>query len=187
MRAYLETVSAPHSLVVVDNGSPERDLRELVAGLPGGLTLRELGSNYFPGYATNRGWEWAPPETTHYQRLDNDGRLLPGWCEALAAAFVGNVGQVGIAAEEDGPWISQPTWPVGGFSVISREVYDAGARYSEDPWRPGWEECPGFYERVRDLGYARAWVWPFIEYLDDGDLGYNRESHAARGLPPRER
>lgn len=185
LRSWAATVSVPASLVVVDNGSPA-ELVAPVVELAGDLGAHwvQLPENRYPGYATNRGWELAPSGTTMYQRIDNDARFLPGWCEPMVEAFTDPwVGQYGLVAEGDEPWTSAPGWPVGGFSIIRSDLYDAGLRYDERPWHPGHQECPAFAREVTALGYR--WVFspePAIEYLDDGDWDYRVETHQARGL-----
>ena len=82
--SYRETVTLPHTLVVVDNGSDEETLewlsdnRNVVFGHLS-YQLVTLGQNRYPGFATNRGWERMPPETTLLHRADNDFVFSPGW------------------------------------------------------------------------------------------------------------
>jgi glycosyltransferase involved in cell wall biosynthesis len=182
LESYLDTVTIPHSLVIVDNGSAP----EVVAwlrSLPVDVVL--LNENRYPGFATNRGWEWLTPETTLLQRIDNDVRFLPGWCDEVVEAFTSDetLGQFGLFAEGDEPWTCLPVWPVGGNSIIRRTLYDAGLRYDTRPWSPGWEECPAFSARVAEMGYRKRFgARPQIVYLDDGDDEYRERSHTDRGL-----
>ena len=185
LESYLETVTVSHSLVIVDNGSPP-DVTDWLRSLDVDVVL--LPENRYPGYATNRGWDWVPAETTLYQRLDNDARLLPGWCDGMLEAFADpQVGQYGLTAEGCERWTSRPGWPVGGFSIIRSELYDAGLRYDERPWSPDWpgEDTP-FTQEVLARGYRRVFsARPALEYLDDGDFGYRTVTHVARGLTPK--
>lgn len=181
VNSYLDTVSVPYSLVIVDNGSPA-DVRDWLKSLD--VDVIFLDRNYYPGYATNRGWEAMPPQTTLLQRIDNDTRYLPGWCDEMVAAFENpNVGQYGPIAAGDEPWTTMPVWPVGGNSVIRRTLYDAGLRYSEEPWGADHVEAPVLTREVWSRGYERVFgTVPGIVYLDDGDTEYRRETHTARGL-----
>ena len=54
LESYVNTVSVPYELVVVDNGScPEAiEIANHFAD-----EVIELGENRFPGYATNVGWD----------------------------------------------------------------------------------------------------------------------------------
>lgn len=180
---YLETVTLPNSVVIVDNAS-EPDVVDALKTLQPEIDLILLPTNRYPGYATNRGWELAPSHTTLFHRIDNDTRFLPDWCDEVVEAFEDpHVGQFGLVAAGDEEWTSMASWPIGGNSIIRRELYDAGLRYSEEPWSPGYEECPGFTRRVREMGYDRVFgTRPGIEYLDDGDLDYRVKSHQDRGL-----
>lgn len=69
--SYLATVTLPHTWLVVDNGSDEQTIAWLTANVDNSNTMY-LGENKFPGFATNRGWEQMPPETTLLHRSDND-------------------------------------------------------------------------------------------------------------------
>jgi hypothetical protein len=69
--------------------------------------------------------------------------------------------------------------------VIRAELYREGLRYSEEPWTASGApfEDQQFYQEVIKRGYRRVFSpRPAIEYLDDGDFVYRRESHKARGL-----
>src|SRR5262245_56081368 len=66
---YLATVSVPHSLLIVDNGSDEETQEFLRTVECDVLTLQ---ANHYPGYATNHGWKHMPAGTTHLHRADND-------------------------------------------------------------------------------------------------------------------
>lgn len=183
LRSYLETVSVPHSLIIVDNGSPA-DVTDLLLSLDVDVLL--LKENRYPGYATNRGWERMPPETTLLQRSDNDTLYLAGWCEEMVEAFanpaVGQFGPVGVGHE---PWTAMPCWPVGGNSIIRRDLYDAGLRYSEKPWGTArYAEDHQMTLDVWDLGYTRVFGTRVgIEHLPgDGDAEYEAEVLRVRGL-----
>jgi GT2 family glycosyltransferase len=186
--SWRQTTEAPgltRSLVIVDNGSSPATIERLLGERWGSLLL--LGHNHFPGYATNRGWSLMPPETTLLQRIDNDTRFLPGWTADMLAAFDDPaVGQFGPIAAGDEELIAMPVWPVGGNSIIRREVYDSGVRYHEEPWSPGFRsDDSALFDDIRERGWKRAWgSTPGIVYLTDGDVDYYEETHRIRGLIP---
>lgn len=184
LAAYLETVTIPHTLTIVDNGSPPAVL-DWLRTLDPSIKVIMLGVNRFPGFATNRGWEQAPPEATLLQRLDNDTKLLPGWCDEMVEAFEDPlVGQYGVVGEMDGPWAEMPTWPIGGNSIIRRTLYDEGIRYDEAPWgsKPLAEDQM-MTNSVWAAGYTRVFAKiTSMEYLGGGDPAYYAEVRAARGL-----
>ena len=152
LKSYLETVSVPFTLTVVDNGSTDGSMEWLaLAEYEFGLLL--LGENKYPGYATNRGWEHAPADATHLHRADNDWAYHPGWCDQVIRAFKDpKVGQVGLRTQQEEPVI----YNVGGNCVISRELWDKGLRYDERPWPEmdaGCSEDTYMGPAVRALGY----------------------------------
>lgn len=154
-QSYKETVSLPHTLVIVDNRSNNATRRWLTAEVSPHDKVIFLEHNRFPGYACNRGWETMPPETTFLHRSDNDFAFLPGWCDNFLSKFRDvHTGQVGLrtSKEEMGA-----TSNVGGNNVIRRELWDKGLRYDERPWGdgypPGWTEDSLFSPEVIKLGY----------------------------------
>ncbi|MEX5636526.1 glycosyltransferase family 2 protein [Parafrankia sp. FMc2] len=181
LRSYLSTVAVSYSVVIVDNGSPV-EVTDWLAALDVPVVL--LGENRYPGYATNRGWERMPSEATLLHRIDNDTEFLPGWCDRVLAAFADpQVGQVGLAAAGDEPWTSMPRWPVGGNSIIRRELYDAGLRYCERPWTAGGTmEDHQLTKDVWAMGWQRGWAAEAIAYLGGGDPEYYAQTRQARGL-----
>lgn len=152
LRMLLNTIKVPHYIVVVDNYSTDgtrgflkemRDQKKIDY-----LILSE--TNYFPGKATNIGWEmgiYKYPEATHLMRLDNDFVLLPDWDITAEKYFekVPNLGQLGldhsaIEGHEDEEQtingINLNPWPgnVGGTNIIKRQVWDMQMRYDESRW-----------------------------------------------------
>ena len=63
LASYLETVTGPFSLTVVDNGSSDGTREWLMNPSPTDFKVSVilLPENKYPGYACNRGWEQAPP------------------------------------------------------------------------------------------------------------------------------
>lgn len=194
LQGYLDTVSVPHSLVIVDNGSPS-DTIDWLSSLDVPVLL--LDKNYFPGYATNRGWELMPDETTLLQRLDNDVMCLQGWCEDVVRSFEDpKVGQYGFIAAGDLEWLKprglypdnrMTGWPCGGNSIIRRTLYDNhGIRYSERPWNVGGTlEDTQMTTDVWRSGFKRVFATrPVMDYMSGTipDLEYDIEILKARGL-----
>lgn len=190
LQGYLETVSVPHSLIIVDNGSPLETTNWLsTLDVP----VLFLGENRFPGYATNRGWEKMPSETVLLHRLDNDTLLLPGWCEDAIECFKDpDVGQYGLLARGDAEWMANlqlyPSgmrgWPCGGNSVIHRKLYAQGLRYSEKPWTEGGTlDDNQLTLDVWRRGYKRIFsTKPVMDYMSMIDQDYDNEIKKSRGL-----
>jgi glycosyltransferase involved in cell wall biosynthesis len=188
--SYLETVSLPFTMVVVDNGSEEHVVEWLLeaSANDGRWWVLPLPVNRFPGFATNRGWERMPPETTLLHRGDNDFAYLPGWDTHVVKRMKPGVGQVGLrTAKEE----MNARWNVGGNNVIRRRLFDEGLRYDERPW--GAEYPPGFTE---DSFFTPAvvkagWEWnrvkkPCIVSLsrEDPDDEYYQRTWELRGIKP---
>lgn len=154
-----KTVKIPHYIVVVDNNSSDGTqdyLRSLIEdGKINYLILNP--ENYYPGKATNIGWEEGLklyPEATHLMRLDNDMHLEDGWDIAVEDYFkaIPLLGQLGIdheAIEHPQAPLMNITfgdktlcqWPgsVGGPNIIPRLVWDKGLRYEDMRWNDGRE------------------------------------------------
>lgn len=188
--SYLETVSLPYSLVVVDNAS-DTDVQKwlLKDGWDNGYSVLLLPKNMFPGFATNRGWEQMPDKTTLLHRGDNDFSYLPNWCDEVLTRFKkASVGQVGLrTGREEGKGFAN----VGGNNVIRRRLWDMGLRYDERPWGkdypPGWTEDSLLSPEVLKLGYEWVRVKEpcvvSLAYEDPSDPYYQR-SWALRQITP---
>lgn len=189
IHSYLDTVDLPHTLIVVDNDSDDGSCEWLAYdGVDNGYEVLFLGRNMFPGYATNRGWERMPAETTLLHRSDNDFAFLPGWCKEVTNLFDKNalVGQVGMRTD---PEEMHAIWNVGGNNVIRRELWEQGLRYDERPWGraypPGFTEDSFFSPEVEKLGYEWTRVRnPCIVSLsfEDPDDPYYQETWSIRGI-----
>ena len=185
LTSYLETVTLPYTLVIVDNNS-EEETREWIARLPCAAIL--LPENKYPGFACNRGWEKAPDGATLLHRADNDFRFLPGWCDEVVERFKQNpdLGQLGLRTDAEELYAP---FNVGGNNVIRRELWDAGLRYQERPWTqyaPGYSEDSYMSPAVLNMG----WQWgrvqrPCIESLASGDWNdpYYAASYGDRRIP----
>lgn len=191
--SYLQTVTLPFSMVVVDNGSQPEVVEWLADWLPNisvparPIELLALGQNKYPGYATNRGWERMPPETTLLHRADNDFSYLGGWCEEVLARFEENpqLGQLGLRTGKEELHVESN---VGGNNVIRRELFDKGLRYEEKPWSEyptGWSEDSLFSPAVVEMGYQWERVRkPCIVTMASGDWDdpYYAKSYGDRGI-----
>lgn len=193
INSYLETVSIPFELVIVDNGSDTETIDWLAST---DLRVLLLGENRYPGFAANRGWELAG-DADLLHRSDNDLRYLPGWSDALLERFrrghgrggegneVRRVGQVGLMTDaQEGRRMPA----VGGNMAISRAVYDAGVRYTER----GWDEIPwedGMMTSAvvgAGFGWARVSTQCLVHMGDPPDFNdpYYRETYGIRGILP---
>lgn len=186
IESYLETVSVPHTLAVVDNASTDGTREWLLHDFDYGIHL--LNENRYPGFACNLGWTHAPVDATHLHRADNDFSFLPGWNLQLRTAFRDRkVGQVGLRTDEEEMYAP---WNVGGNCVIRRELWDAGLRYDERPWPefpPGYSEDSFFSPAVEALGYEWKRVKESaIRSLASGDWNdpYYAQSYGDRGIVP---
>jgi len=189
--SYKDTVSVPHTLVIVDNASSNETRKWLSGTVSPHDQVIFLETNRFPGFACNRGWEVMPPKTTHLHRSDNDFAFLPGWCERTLATFRKNIGQVGLRTKQEEMY---STSNVGGNNVILRELWDKGLRYDERPWGndypAGWTEDSLLSPAVVEMGYTWSRVnRPCIVSLsyEDPDDAYYQRSWALRGIKPPER
>lgn len=185
VESFVRTVDVPYSLRIVDNASP-LDVESWIVKNADRLGYRYtlLESNRYPGYATNLGWDCAPSEATLLMRSDNDSLWLPGWSEDALAAFTdAAVGQYGPVAEGDEPWTSTPDWPVGGNTIIRREIFtDWLVRYDETPWPEAtMQEDHKLYLDIRDRGWKRAWgTRPGLIFAGIRDAEYDLEVAQAR-------
>ena len=183
--SYLETVSVPYTMTVVDNASTDGTREWLltcgVEWYPQG-TLHLLNENRYPGFAANVGLGHVPPDATHLHRSDNDVEYLPGWCGEVAERFEdASVWQVGLrTVEEEGAHGA-----VGGNCVIHRDAWTAGVRYSEEPWTRIPFEDAVVGQRINRLGHI--WVRvakPCIVHtgLASRDDPYYQRTFAERGI-----
>jgi glycosyltransferase involved in cell wall biosynthesis len=189
LAAYLETVSVPFSLIVVDNASSDGTqewLQEWVKEGPGREILL-LPENKYPGFACNRGWEKAPAGADFFHRLDNDFRLLPGWCEEVHERFAENknLGQLGLRTDEEEHYAKSN---VGGNFVIRKALWDEGHRFDERKWgeyAPGYAECTSFSIGVKRYGYQ--WARSRRHIIENMATGnrydpYYIETYSIRGI-----
>lgn len=176
IESYLETVSVPFTMIVVDNCSTDGTVEWVQEEFPWGAWERnEDGSqqsyywlspeNLYPGKACNEGWsmlEYWHADFLH--RADNDFAFREGWCEEVMERFEENprLGQLGLMLPEEEGFNTNNT---GGNCVIRRELWDAGLRWDERPWPviaetdPGWTEDSFFSPAVKAMG----WEWGRVQ------------------------
>lgn len=188
--SYRATVSVPHRLVIVDNGS-DMEVRRWIDENVNVENVRMLGENRYPGFACNRGFEWAAGEVTHLHRSDSDMLYLDGWCEAVLAGFDRERTRqdapyaiVGLRTDAEELHTALNT---GGTAVIDRKAWDAGLRYVETPWVDDMTEDWRICQDARKLG----WDWtrvrrPCVIHLGGLDASaadpYYQHSFGVRGI-----
>lgn len=153
LKSLIDTIDTPYYLVVVDNDSKDNTKKWLEENGPQDLLIFNP-YNFYPGRACNLGWARGLqelPDATHLMRLDNDMEFVPGWDKKVKKYFedMPMLGQLGLdhtaldAFNGDKRYLTKfngstiNAWPgnVGGPCIITREVYDLGARYDEQPWK----------------------------------------------------
>lgn len=177
LRELWDTIEVPYYLVVVDNNSDDGTREYLENLVPRNRADKVIlnPDNYYPGKATNIGWEEGLkeyPEATHLMRLDNDMHLVKGWDTAAAEYFkkIPELGQLGLDHEA----IEHPKaalrvlsingkslnpWPgcVGGPNIVRRKIWDMGVRYKELMWNDGrnspLQEDSQFSRAIQNKGY----------------------------------
>lgn len=157
LRYLHDAIQVPYYLIIVDNNSTD-GTKEYLKTLDKSNKVDLIifnDDNYYPGKATNIGWETGIkvyPEATHLMRLDNDMELHRGWDINAAEYFdkIPELGQLGLDHEAietpkaalremniNGKCLNP--WPgcVGGPNIIRREIFDSGLRYEEYMWNDG--------------------------------------------------
>ena len=190
--SYFATRTGPGSLIVVDNGSTD-GTGEWLTGMYLAGDVNELilvGENMYPGYATNRGWEQAPPATVLLHRADNDFVFLPGWETHVRLLFSlePKLGQLGMRTDEEE---LHNAHNVGGNCVIRKQLWDEGLRYDERPWPQIAKKVPGYTEdsflspKVRKMG----WEWDRVQQpcirsisMESEDDPYYQRTWRDRGI-----
>lgn len=150
LKSLLETIDVPYYLVIVDNKSTDGTRKWLQSGPQDLLILNP--HNFYPGKATNIGWERGLKQfdADYLMRCDNDMEFTYGWASEADRYFqaIPPLGQLGLDCtaldtyEGDERYItfvggkSVNSWPgnVGGPCIIRRDIWDRGARYDETPW-----------------------------------------------------
>lgn len=147
LKSLEETIDVPYELIIVDNNSTDGTQKWLEDSNYNFIINPE---NFYPGRACNIGWATVGPDITHLMRLDNDMEFNKGWATRVDKYFntMPMLGQLGLdftaldGYSGDQRYLTTVgdrtinAWPgnVGGPCVITRAVYDKGARYDETPW-----------------------------------------------------
>ena len=192
--SYLETVTVPWTVWVVDNHSSDGTREWILEGSgaqawPLGSGASILNENRYPGFACNLGFEMAPADATHFHRADNDFIFLPGWCDEVQERFKSRrLGQLGMRTSKE----ETSTINVGGNCIFPRKIWEKGLRYDERPWPQirdevgaGWTEDSLMGTAVRNLGYAWGRVkTPCIQPIssESSDDEYYVQTWADRGI-----
>lgn len=172
LRNFRKTISddTEYYLVAVDNASHDQTQLYLKRQEGRGVIDKVIlnPENYYPGKATNIGWEAGLaefPQAEYLMRLDNDMELRDGWDHKVLEYFraIPELGQLGYDHEAiEHPSADQwrktingktiNTWPygvVGGPCIIRRKVWDDGNRYSEAAWHSEQEDIVTNQEDVK--------------------------------------
>lgn len=176
--SYLATVSVPHELIIVDNGSTD-DSPEYVKSICAGQRHCHpmLLSENCGGEALNLAMDRA--RGRFIQISENDIEYLPGWDRELLRKFDSfpELGQISpfspVPLSEEGEvWVEKPATPivrdgvsilvaeenVGTSCIIRREVWDGGVRWHNIESSVFRFPDDGWFSRdVKALGYLVAW------------------------------
>lgn len=177
LRSLYQTAELPYYLILVDNASTDGTVEYLKKHKARTKVDKVIlnPENYYPGKATNIGWEYglrAYPDATHLMRLDNDMQLEPGWQTAAEDYFrqIPELGQLGLdheaiehpkaalrVLEVNGKTLNP--WPgcVGGPNIIRRSLWEQGVKYPELMWNDGrntpLQEDSQFSKAIKAKGY----------------------------------
>lgn len=177
LRELWKTIEVPYQIIAVDNNSTD-GTKEYLTSLEKRYRLDKAilnPDNYYPGKATNIGWEEGVklfPDVTHLMRLDNDMHFEKGWDKVAQSYFeaIPELGQLGLDHEAiEHPkaalreqYINGKTinpWPgcVGGPNIIPKAIWDMGLRYEELMWNDGrnepLQEDSRFSKAIQSKGY----------------------------------
>lgn len=177
LRHLWQTIEVPYYLVIVDNNSTD-GTRAYLKSVEKRYRADKVilnKENYYPGKATNIGWEEglkSYPEATHLMRLDNDMLLRRGWDLAAKDYFakIPELGQLGLdheaiehpkaglrVREINGKQLNP--WPgcVGGPNIIRKKIWDLGIKYMDLRWNDGRnspiQEDSQFSRAIQNKGY----------------------------------
>jgi predicted O-methyltransferase YrrM len=181
--SYIETISVPHELFIVDNASTDesRDaIRRFLEEHPECTAI--LLDNNLGGDAVNFGLERSRGSLLHIS--ENDIEYLPGWDRTIVEDFeafpqLGQLSVFGPVPTDDEAWDVKPCsmrhcgdrivyvtdHNVGASSVISRTVWDKGLRLHNYPTKDGSFLFPDdgrLSAEIRGLGLWVAWAHKYL-------------------------
>lgn len=174
LASYLETISVPHELFVIDNGSTDETALWLaeISSHPGVTGILGLTENN-PAAALNMGLSRCLGRYLHI--MENDYRYLPGWDRYAVGRFneIQELGQLALfegesqfhAANYQGQvWIARQN--VCTTSVLRRELFfETGVRVHGHYLGNRYPNDHDLSMQVREAGYLVAWP--------DRDLAHN--------------
>ena len=183
LSSYVQTVSVPHELVIVDNGSTD-GARDVIRGF---LQQHPQYDAIFldeniGGCAINLGLERSRGPLLHIS--ENDIEYRPGWDRAILASFetfpeLGQLSLFGPVPTDEEAWEVKPCTMrhrrgqiiyfteinVGTSSVIARAVWDRNVRVHNLPTKDGTFLFPDdgrLSSEVRASGLWVAWAHKYL-------------------------
>jgi len=166
LASYLDTISVPHELFVIDNGSTDETPTwlEEISALPGVTDVISMDRND-PAAAVNRGMSRCNGRYLHI--MENDYRYLPDWDRYVLDRFdrLPRLGQLALfegesrfhAGSHDGlVWIARSN--VCLTSVLRRELfYDTGIRVHGHYIGNRYPDDHDLSRQVTEAGWLVAW------------------------------
>jgi len=180
VESYLNTISVPHELIIVDNASTD-DSRDYIRSICkkdsnhiGIFLTRNLG-----GEALNLGFHLAQGQ--YFHSSSNDGEFLSGWDKHALSKFeeFPELGQLSLISptpqtEKGEIWVTKPSTPItrngvtilqtdfniGMSGIFRKEIWKKGVRWKNKCSQSQNIKFPAdgkFSQRVRELGYWVAW------------------------------
>ncbi len=174
LASYLETISVPHELFVIDNGSTDETASWLaeISSHPGVTDILCLTENN-PAAALNLGLSRCSGRYLHI--MENDYRYLPGWDDYALGRFneIQELGQLALlegesrfhaASHEGQVWIARQNVCI--TSVLRRELFfETGIRVHGHYLGNCYPNDHDLSIQVTEAGYLVAWP--------DRDLAHN--------------
>ncbi|MEJ8566442.1 glycosyltransferase [Wenzhouxiangellaceae bacterium CH-27] len=166
LASYLETISVPHELFVIDNGSIDETANwlEEIAGLPGVTDVISQSRND-PAAALNLGLSRCSGRFVHL--MENDYRYRPGWDRYIIDRFdrIPELGQLALfegdarfhrGSHKGLVWLAAEN--VCTTSVLRRELYAGqGIRVHGHYLGNCYPDDHDLSTQVREAGWLVAW------------------------------
>ena len=180
VESYLNTVSVPYELIIVDNASTD-DSRNYISSVcenqsnhTGIFLTRNLG-----GVALNFGFHFGKGQ--YFHSSGNDGEFLPGWDKHALAKFeeFPELGQLSLISskpqtEKGEIWVTKPSTPItrNGVTILKTDYnIGMGGIFRKEIWKKGvrWKNIDSksqkimlpadgkFSKQIKELGYWIAW------------------------------
>ncbi len=176
-KSYLETVSVPCEIIIVDNGSTDgsREVAERMSAAEENISTILLDENR-GGAAINLGLERATGTLLHIS--ENDLEYLPGWSEKVVDLFdtfesLGQLSLYGPVPDDEEVWslklsdlmhrkgriIYQALNNVGTSCILRRELWDRGLRVTNLPEVSGvlFPNDQKLSDDIKAMGMMVAW------------------------------